>query len=79
MRKKSLIFSVSILLATCFLLPVSSYAKPERVLIQAGPKKEKVEAAKEASRNVHLEDIQDPEAKKAIRAILQYLDMPYKN
>ena len=52
-----------------------AWAKPERMLIQDPNRKARENTAKAQIKNVNLKNIEDPEARKAIREILNYLNV----
>lgn len=51
------------------------FAKPERLQIKDANKRAKEHAAKAQIRNIDLKNIEDPEARRAIREILNYLNL----
>ena len=53
----------------------SAYAKPERLEIKHPGRKAKEQTAKAQIKNVRLQKIEDPEARKAIHEILNYLNL----
>ncbi len=53
-------------------------AAPERILIKKTEKATKERQAKAQIKNIDLEDIEDPAAKQAIGAILNYLNLQSK-
>ena len=54
------------------------YAKPERVEIKKADQHTKEKAAKGQIKNIDLRNIEDPEARKAIREIMNYLNLNTK-
>lgn len=59
-------------------LPVA-FAKPERMQLRTAENKVKHERAKLDAKTVKLSKIQDPEARKAIKAILTDLNLSVQN
>ena len=55
-----------------------SYAAPERIAIKNAKQAAKERSSKAALKNVDLEDIEDPAARKAIGEILNYLNLQSK-
>ncbi len=51
------------------------YAAPERLELKDPQRKEKERAAKAQIKNIDIQDIEDPAARKAIREILRYLNL----
>ncbi|OGW69574.1 MAG: hypothetical protein A2036_04285 [Omnitrophica bacterium GWA2_50_21] len=66
------------ILASQVCLPVA-YAKPERMQLKTVEQKAKHDRAKLDAKSVKLSRIQDPEARKAIKAILTDLNLSYQN
>ena len=61
-----------------FILLVSSpvlHAAPERMVLKDSKKAAKEKISRAAIRNINLEDIEDPAAKRAIGEILNYLNL----
>ena len=69
-----------VLMVLAFLIFGSSalYAAPERMMIKDKKTKAKQSASRAVLKNVDLEDIEDPAAKRAIGEILNYLNLPSK-
>jgi|GEM_PF-2717635 len=65
--------------AALLVLPSLSFAKPERMELKSDQRKAKEEMVKGKTKALQLGRIQDPETKKAIQEILNYLELPYKN
>ena len=55
-----------------------AFAKPERKAIKSKARKSREVNAKKEVKKIRLKKIQDPEARKAIRQIMNYLDLPIK-
>ena len=73
--KKTILF----LLVSVMVLGGSAYAKPERLEIKHPGRKAKEQTAKAQIKNIRLQNIEDPEARKAIREILNYLNLSGQN
>ena len=74
----------TMILAAAFFLTVVSLApavlaKPEQIRIKDPNKSIKERNAKAQIKNVNLQNIEDPEARRAIREIMNYLDLKTKN
>ncbi len=70
-----------LILASCILLlafSVSAFAEPERLKIKDGQKRNKELSAQSQIKNVYLKKIQDPEARKAIGELFNYLNLQTK-
>lgn len=52
-----------------------AFAKPERVQVETDAKRAHKRTAKQALKAVDVQSIEDPEARKAIKAILEYLNL----
>ena len=78
MKKKICLIVSGVVLITGFLSGVL-YAKPERKEIKAESRREKERIAKEDIRKINLQRIEDPEARKAIGTILDYLQAAGRN
>ena len=75
--KTKLLFACSLLLATCYLVP-PAFAKPERIEIKEAGKRIKERGAEAQIKTIDLQNIEDPEARRAIREILNYLNLQAK-
>ncbi len=81
MKKKTdqknigLSLSVFVLLASCALLPGFGFAEAERMPIKMEEQKVREHLAKQNLKNIDLNRIQDPEARKAIREVMRYLKL----
>ena len=64
-----------ILLMVCMLGASALYAAPERIAIKDAAKNAKERTATAQIRAIDLRDIEDPAARKAIREIINYLDL----
>ncbi len=60
------------------LITVNAWAKPERIAIKEAGKHAKEKAAKAQMKNIDLKNIEDPEARRAIRELYNYLDLKTK-
>ena len=78
MKIKILFFVLFLALGAWFLAPCS-YAKPERIQIKETNKRAKEVLARAQIKNIDLTKIEDPEARRAIGEILNYLDLKAKN
>ena len=73
------------LMATIFLtfslgvFAPSLFAKPVHLPIKKAQQKSQEKAAKAQIKNIDLQNIEDPEARKAIREIFNYLNLSAKN
>ena len=77
MNKKMFAFVFTLALGAWYLVPCS-YAEPQRLAIKDPDRKTKEEVAKSQIRRIDLQGIEDPEARKAIKEILNYLDLKSK-
>ncbi len=69
-----------LIVVLALMLPVSSaFAKPEKIQIKGKGRQSREVTARERMKNMDLRNIEDPEARRAIREILVYLDLPYKS
>lgn len=66
------------LLVSQICLPMA-FAQPERMQLKTAEHKAKHELAKLDAKTVKLSKIQDPEVRKAIKAILTDLNLSYQN
>ena len=66
------------LLVSQICLPMA-FAKPERMQLRTAEHKAKHERAKLDAKTVRLSKLQDPEVRKAIKAILMDLNLSYQN
>ena len=57
----------------------SAMASPERITIKKSQERSKERAAASQIRNIDVRDIEDPVARKAIKEILNYLNLNAKN
>ena len=57
----------------------NGWAAPERMQIKEESKRAKEISARALIKTIDLQNIEDPEARKAIREILNYLDLKSKN
>lgn len=73
MRNRFGVFAL--LLAACVLFSSSLYAKPERFEIKSEARRTKEERAKAGVKKVNWAKIQDPEARKAIQELVDYLGL----
>ena len=74
-------FLIGILLGFMFMslgFPVA-HAAPERMVIKDRTKAAKERVSRAALKNMDLEDIEDPAAKRVIGEILNYLNLQSKN
>ena len=78
MNKKILGLIFVLVLGTWCLAP-RSYAKPEQLMIKNENRQIQEGTAKAHLRAIDLSAIEDPEARKAIREILNYLNLKAKN
>ena len=62
-----------LLLVSCFLAPASSYGRPEHFELKSKTHKARESQAQANLKNVKVSAIQDPEARRAIQEILNYL------
>lgn len=69
--KKTTVFAVVMLIA----MPLASFAKPEAIAIKNSARNQKERMARRNLERLDLGQIQDPAAKKAIREILNYLNL----
>ena len=60
------------------MMPGLVMAKPERLLVKSEQKRNKEKNSKNVIKNIKVGNIEDPEARKAIKEILNYLELPYK-
>ncbi len=60
------------------LAPSPASAAPERIAIKSQVHKVKEQSAQTALKTVDVRDIEDPAARKAIREIMNYLNLEYK-
>ena len=58
---------------------LNAWAAPERMVIKDSAKRTKEHAAKNQIKNIDLRNIEDPEARRAIREILNYLNLQAGN
>lgn len=73
-------FLIFMLTAASFLAsPLPADAKPERIMIKNRKVKDAQAAAKGNLRQINTAAIKDPNAKRAIREILNYMDLQAKN
>lgn len=63
-----------LVLGSWFLAPFS-FAKPERLEIKEASHRMNEKAAKAQIKNINLKNIEDPEARKAIQQIFNYLNL----
>ena len=63
------------LLMVLMLSASSLWAKPERLQVKDPGQRVKENSAKAQLKNIDLQKIEDPEARKAIREILNYLNL----
>jgi len=75
MKTKFLHLLLFLVLGSWLPVPVS-FAKPERFEIKKAEHRSKERAAKSQIKNIDLRSIEDPEARRAIREILNYLNLP---
>ena len=66
------------LLLAAVLISGTAYAKPEQLRVKSENRRVKEKAARNQLKAVQLNAIEDPEARKAIREILNYLDLSYQ-
>ena len=64
-----------ILVGLIFISNSLALAKPERLQVETPNKRTSKRSAKQALKTVNLESIEDPEARKAIKQILNYLNL----
>ena len=74
---KKMISILAFLMAAIYLTP-AAWAKPERLSVKAGNRVVKERAAKAQLKNIDLRSIEDPEARRAIGEILNYLNLQTK-
>lgn len=69
-----------LMLAFCmfFLSPLQTHAAPEHIVVKAPDRAVKERTARTALKTVDVRDIEDPAARKAIREIMNYLNLEYK-
>ena len=73
----NLLRMLSIMLIMTALMPVG-WAKPEQLRIKDPAKRMKQKSAEGQLKNIDLQNIEDPEARKAIGEILNYLNLETK-
>lgn len=66
------------ILAVLLLCAQTVFAAPQHFEIKKTDMKKKQETAKAQIKNIDLKNIEDPEARKAIREILNYLNLKAK-
>ena len=71
MKLKNIFFAVLAL----SLVTSTAWAKPERLEIKKADQRSKEKAAKTQIKNIDLRNIEDPEARRAIREIMNYLNL----
>ncbi len=77
-KMKKNAFGAILTLGTIF-FTINAWASPEKLEIKTAGKRNKEQAAKAQIKTVDLRNIEDPEARKVIREILNYLDLSAKN
>jgi len=71
---------IGLMLFVCQICLTSpTFAEPERMQLKTAEQKAKRELAKTEAKSIKLSRIQDPEARKAIKAILTDLNLSYQN
>ena len=76
MFKRYPVFACCVLVVSCYSFSV--FAKPEQHELKSDDRKTREKTAQDNVKQIDLRDIQDPAARKAIREIMNYLDLPYK-
>ena len=71
------VWSLVVLLGMAAIVP-AAWAKPERLQIKEANKRAKEHVARTQIKNIDLRNIEDPEARKAIGEILNYLNLQAK-
>ena len=71
MKTKLAIFSCLLLLVSCF----SAFAAPERISLKSDKQKTRETLAKSKAKQVQVSRIEDPEARKAIQEIMNYMGL----
>ncbi len=64
-----------ILIALIIVSNSPAFAKPERLQMETSDKRTAKRSAKQALKTVDVQSIKDPEARKAIKQILNYLNL----
>jgi hypothetical protein len=67
------------LVVGCLLLAPGAYAAPERIVIKKESVRAKENVAKDSLKRLDLQQIDDPDARQAIREILSYLNLQTKS
>lgn len=78
MKTKFLSAVLVLVLGTWFSVS-AAMAKPERLAIKKAEHRVKEKNARSRIKNIDLRNIKDPEARKAIREILHYMNLQAKN
>ena len=79
MKIKFLTPFLFVVLGSWLLAPASGFAKPEHLQIKDANKQVKERSAQTQIKNIDLRNIEDPEARKAITEILNYLNLQTRN
>ena len=78
MNSKSLLLACFFSLVSCFLFLDSLHANPQTLTIKSKEKKAQESLAVKESQKISLSNIEDPEARAAIKALFDALGLPYQ-
>ena len=76
--KQFLFLTCYLLLASCYLFSSTLYANPQTLTIKSKEKRAQESLAVKESQKISLSNIEDPEARAAIKALFDALGLPYQ-